>query len=153
MAVVAQAPATGLISDEGLESITIPTLLLSGTRDRTTPVAQNTERPWELISGRPLIRVDIIDGGHQSFTDVCDYQALVPELPDAPAVLVAFIEEFAVEGCAPLLIDIEVAHEIIDTYTLAFLQRYVAGDTEAEAYLTPEYAETIPEITYEAKLD
>ena len=153
VAVIAQAPVTGLITDAELESVDVPTMLQSGTRDRTVPVAQNTERPWELVSGRPLYRVDIIDGGHQSFTDVCDYQALAPELPNAPALLVAFIDGFAVEGCAPELIDIDTAHEIIDTYTLAFLLTHVAGDTSAEANLTPEYAETIPEIAYDLKVD
>jgi len=70
-----------------------------------------------------------------------------------PALLVAFIDGFAVEGCAPELIDIDTAHEIIDTYTLAFLLTHVAGDTSAEANLTPEYAETIPEIAYDLKVD
>jgi predicted dienelactone hydrolase len=153
VAVIAQAPVTGLITDAELESVDVPTMLQSGTRDRTVPLAQNTERPWELVSGRPLYRVDIIDGGHQSFTDVCDYQALAPELPDAPALLVAFIDGFAVEGCAPELIDIDTAHDIIDTYTLAFLLTHVAGDTSAEAYLTPEYAETIPQVAYDVKVD
>ena len=132
VAAIAQAPATRLITDAQLEAVAVPTMLLSGTADITTPVADNTERAWELISGRPLYRVDITDGGHQSFTDVCDYQALAPELPDAPEALVAFIDDYAVEGCAPELIDIDTAQEIIDTYTVAFLLHHVAGDDSAE---------------------
>ncbi len=153
VAAVGHAAATQRITDAELDAVDVPTLLLSGTMDETTPIADNTERPWELISGRPLVRVDIVDGGHQSFSDACDYQELAPTLPDAPEALVDFIDDFAQDGCAPGLIDIDRAHEIIDTYTVAFLQRYVAGDTSAEAYLTPEYAETIPEIEYDAKVD
>ena len=152
VAAVGHAAATERSTDAELEAVDVPTLLLSGTKDETTPIADNTERPWELISGRPLVRVDIVDGGHQSFSDVCDYQELAPTFADAPEALVDFIDDFARDGCAPGLIDIDRAHEIIDTYTVAFLQRYVAGDAEAEAYLTPEYAETIPEIDYDAKV-
>lgn len=153
VAAVGQAAATQRITDAELEAVDVPTLLLSGTKDETTPIADNTERPWELISGRPLYRVDLIDGGHQSFSDVCDYQALAPTLPDAPEALVDFIDDFAEEGCAPDLVDIDTAHEIIDTYTVAFLLQYVAGDPSAEAYLTPEYAETVPEVEFDVKVD
>ncbi len=153
VAVVGQAPATRGITDAELEAVDVPTLLLSGTEDETTPIATNTERPWELVSGRPLIRVDIVDGGHQSFADVCEYQQIAAELPDDLQALKDVIDDYAVEGCTPELIDIDTAHQIIDTYTVAFLQRYVAGDTEAEAWLTPAYAETIPEIVYDVKVD
>ena len=153
VAAIAQAPATESITDAQLEAVDVPTMLLSGTADVTTPIADNTERAWELISGRPLYRIDITDAGHQSFTDVCEYQALAPELPDAPEALVTFIDGYAVEGCAPELIDIDTAHEIIDTYTVAFLLDHVAGDESAAPWLGPEYAETIPDVVYDAKVE
>ena len=78
---------------------------------------------------------------------------IAAELPDDLQLLRDVIDDYAVEGCEPGLIDIDTAHEIIDTYTVAFLQRYVAGDTDAEAWLTPEYAETIPEIVYDVKVE
>jgi len=150
-AAVGQAPYTGLLTDAELEAVDVPTLLLSGTKDETTPIPDNTERPWALVSGRPLYRVDITDAGHQSFVDVCDYQELLATMPDALPAVVDVIDEFALEGCAPGLIDIDRADEIIDTYTVAFLLTYVAGDESMAAYLTPAYAETLPEVVFSAK--
>jgi len=147
-ATVGHAAYTELLTDAELEAIDVPTLLLSGTKDTTTSVADNTERPWRLIAGRPLFRVDITDAGHQSFADVCDYQRFLAEQPDAPAPVVEVIDEFALGGCAPELLDIELAEDTIDTYTVAFLLRHVAGDEAAAAYLTAAYAETRPEVTF-----
>ena len=50
-------PATGdgsgrLLSDEMLASITIPSLVMVGTNDQTTPVDPNVDRPWELCEQR-----------------------------------------------------------------------------------------------------
>lgn len=42
VAVVGQAPATRGITDAELEAVDVPTLLLSGTADETTPIATNT---------------------------------------------------------------------------------------------------------------
>lgn len=153
VAAAAHAPATRSITDEELEAVDVPTMLLSGTEDITTPIAENTERPWELVSGRPLYRIDIIDGGHQSFSDACDYREVVADLPDSLAALQGVIAEYAEEGCTAELIDIDTAHEIIDTSTVAFLQRHVAGDDSAGPWLTPEYAETVPEIVYDVKIE
>lgn len=137
-AIVAMAPASRLNSDEELESIDVPTLLVSGTLDTTTPIEPQTERPWELIPGRPLWRVDITDAGHQSFTDICRYQELLPTFENVPQILVDAIGEYASEGCAEEFAPIDEAHMLINRATVSFLLAYVAGEEGYEAFLAEE---------------
>jgi predicted dienelactone hydrolase len=136
-AVVAMAPASELNSAEELEAVDVPTLLVSGTRDVTTPIDPDTEKAWELVSGRPLWRVDLVDAGHQSFTDVCDYQQLLPTL-NAPQLLIDAVADYAAEGCTPELMPIDTAHELINRNSVAFLLAYVAGEADYEAFLAQE---------------
>ena len=117
-----------LLADEALARVAVPTLLISGTVDRTTPPKANTDRPWRLIPGRPAYRVDIVDAGHQAFTDVGLHQRMLAGRPDIPADVVALIDDFAATATAPDLIDLDLAHQIIDGCTVAFLRRHLAAD-------------------------
>ncbi len=144
-AIVAMAPASGINSVEELEAVDVPTLLVSGTKDTTTPIDPDTETAWDAISGRPLWRVDIIDGGHQSFTDVCDYQTLLPTL-DAPQLFIDVVDDYAEEGCTEELIPIEQAHDLINRNSVAFLLAYVAGQSDYEAFLAQEVPGEIVQV-------
>lgn len=138
IAAVGMAPATELSTDEELAAVNVPTLLQSGTEDRTVTIDEGTVRPWELVPGRPLWRVDIEGAGHQSFTDVCDYQELLPTLPDVPAVLTEAVDQFAEEGCTPELMPIARAHALINRSAISFLLTYVAGEKGYEQFLADE---------------
>lgn len=129
-AIVGLAAASSRMDDETLTAVEVPTLLLSATSDETTPVAENTERPAELIRGRPLVRADLDGAGHQSFTDVCDYQEIARSLPELPALLVDAVDEYAIEGCAPELLDIDEAHRLTNRLTTAFLLEHLYGDDD-----------------------
>lgn len=139
-AIAVMAPYSELNSDEALAAIKIPSLLVSGVLDTTTPIVNDTTRPWDLISGRPLLRMDIDKAGHQSFTDVCRYQDSLATLPNLPQVFIDVVNEMALEGCTKDLIAIEDAHEIVNGVTIAFLQTYVAGVDGYESYLSPKDA-------------
>ena len=134
-AVAAMAPATRLNAPAELEAIDVPTLLLSGTEDTTVPIDPDTERAWELIPGRPLWRVDLEGAGHQSFTDVCDYQALLPTLANVPPPLIEAVDEYAAEGCVPELMPIDQAHMLSNRALVSFLLAYVAGEEGYVAFL------------------
>jgi predicted dienelactone hydrolase len=126
-AIISLAPATGdgsgrLLSDERLASITVPSLVMVGTNDQTTPAAPNVDRPWELSNSDPSYRVDLLEAQHQSFTDMCDYQQTVPLLPEVPAVILDTIEAFAAEGCTPADMPIERVKEVTNTFAIAFLE-------------------------------
>jgi predicted dienelactone hydrolase len=126
-AVIPLAPATGdgtrLMSDAGLESIEIPMLVMVGTNDQTTPVDPNVTRIWDLAASQPLVRVELVDAEHQSFTDVCDYQTFLPTLGDAvPAPVIETIDAQATEGCAAGAMPIERAKELTNTFAINFLE-------------------------------
>lgn len=126
-AIIPLAPATGdgtrLMSDAGLESIQVPTLVVAGTNDQTTPVEPNVTRIWDLAKSEPLVRVELVDAQHQSFTDVCDYQTFLPTLGDAvPQPVLDTINGQASEGCAPGDMDIERAEELTNTFAINFLE-------------------------------
>ena len=45
----------------GCASITIPSLVMVGTNDQTTPATPNVDRPWDLSNSAPSYRVDLLD--------------------------------------------------------------------------------------------
>lgn len=98
---ILMAPYTEMLADEELSQVDVPVLVVSSTRDESTPIAENTDRPADLIPGRPLIRVDIDGGSHNSFTDVCKLRDAVAGNPDIPAAVTERLAEGSEETCAP----------------------------------------------------
>jgi predicted dienelactone hydrolase len=137
-AVVGLAAATTGLDDEALSSIEVPTLLEWATDDQTVEVATNAPRPDELISARPYVRADIQGAEHQSFTDVCSYQDILAELPEAPATIVDAVDDYASEGCEEDQLDIDEAHRIILRLTTAFLLEQLWGDDTYVPLLTSD---------------
>ncbi len=134
-ALVAMAPAANGLSDADLAAVDVPTLVISGTLDTTTPIDPNTDRVADLVAGRPLIRVDLDGATHQSFTDVCDYTVLLPTLPDIAPAIIEFVDDLAENTCDPDVLDVERAHELIDRYVIAFLLAELTGSDGAQAAL------------------
>jgi predicted dienelactone hydrolase len=134
-AIVGMAAYTRLLDDGTLRAADVPLLLVSGTSDGSTPIALDTERPWDLVPGRPLLRVDLARAGHQSFTDVCAYRDLLDTVPDLPQALRDAVQAYAADGCGPGLLDIDTALRLTNRYAVAFLLRWVAGDASAERWL------------------
>lgn len=150
-AVVAMAPYSEIIDDKGLSALDVPTMLITGTKDTTTPIKPMTVRPWEMVKGRPLIRVDVVGAGHQSFTDVCSYQKLLPTLPDVPPVLVDKVDELALQACPAEFLDIERAHAVIDQFAISFLETHLAATPGYGVLLSPDGASAVPEVKYQEK--
>ena len=138
-AIMPIAAAAGGLSDDELSSITVPAFFLSGTDDVTVPLASSV-RAWDLISSREGYRADIIAGGHNSFTNVCD---LVDVLIDAglPPALLASLIASAEEGCSPELIDIDEAQRLQTLYATSFFRSTLGPDARYQKFLTPNYAE------------
>lgn len=127
-AIVGLAAATNGLDDDALDAIEIPTLLEWATGDQTVEVATNAPRPDELISARPYVRADIQGAEHQSFTDVCSYQDILAEMPEAPVAIVDAVDDYASEGCEEDQLDIDEAHRIILRLTTTFLLEQLWGD-------------------------
>ncbi len=151
-AIIALAPATGdgsgrLLTDEQLASITIPSLVMVGTNDQTTPATPNVDRPWELSNSTPRYRLDLEDAQHESFTDICDYQQAVPLLPGVPQLILDTIDVYAEEGCTPADMPIERVKELTNTFAITFLESIFREGTMIDPAVT-----AIPDdVTFQVK--
>lgn len=150
-AVVGLAPYLDPLSDAELGRLRTPTMVISGTKDRTTPIDRNVERVVERTPARPLYRVDLANAAHHSFDDVCWYLTLEDDLPNAPKILVDTVKEYAQQGCAPGLMPNGRAQRLIDTYAVSFLLALLKGDTAYGSYLTPEFAAAQPGVAFSVR--
>jgi predicted dienelactone hydrolase len=121
------APVSTILSAEELGGIFVPTLIVGGTSDTTTPVDPQSEWAQQHVAGRPLYRVDVLDAGHNSFTDVCDIGAALIGAGLPPALL-DFLLGNLDEGCSPELVDVQEAHRLTNHYVVAFMRSHLARD-------------------------
>lgn len=148
-ALVVMAPYTLLLSDDELAAVDVPTMMISATDDLTTPIETNTERAWELISGRPLVRIDVTAAAHNSFTDLCELREAVAELPDVSEAITDALAAQAGQACSDgALASVEV-HRITNSYAAAFLIDQLTGSTTYAAVLACEGAPT--EVTCDVR--
>ncbi len=148
-ALITLAPATGetLLTNEQLASISLPSMIIVGTDDRTTPIDPNVERPWALSPASPKFRVELLAAEHQTFTDLCEYQAFMPKLDEVPESILTTIEEMAVEGCQPDDMPSARASILTNTLAIGFLDAVLRGET----YFDPSSVELPDDITVEVK--
>ncbi len=146
-AVIAFAPAAALLADADLAAIGLPTMVISGTLDTTTPIDPNTDRTAEHVVGRPLYRVDLEGATHQSFTDVCAYAELLPQLPDISPEILQLVDEQADNTCDPDVLDVDEAQDLINRYSIAFLLAELTGSAEAQAVLDSEDVPDVVDFT------
>ena len=147
-AVVGLAPYLDPLSDAELARLRVPTMVISGTKDRTTPIPRNVERVSKEVPARPLYRIDLENAAHHSFDDVCWYLTLEDKLPNAPKILVDTVKEYAKQGCAPGLMPNAQAQRLIDEYSVSFLLALLGGKPAYGAYLTPEFAAGQPGVSF-----
>jgi predicted dienelactone hydrolase len=150
-AVIGLAPYTTRLTATELAAVDVPTMMLVGTKDITTPTNTNAAVAYESISGRPLVMVEMTDAAHQSFTDVCTYLELIPKLPDAPAAVVDVIRKQAAEGCGEGFMPYERTIEVTNTMVTAFFLQYVSGKSGYDYYWTT-WPESQTDITVQSKL-
>ncbi|MGB3737472.1 MAG: dienelactone hydrolase family protein [Ilumatobacter sp.] len=137
-------PATSLLTAEQLANVDVPTLVMVGTDDETTPPSPNVDRAVAETSSEIVYRVDLVAAEHQSFTDVCDYQDFFPMLENPTQAVLDIIDEFALAGCSEGDMATERVKEITNTFAVSFLDS-IFRDGEM---ITPENTE-IPDDVIE----
>ena len=140
-------PATSLITDERLAAVDLPTLILVGTDDSTTPVDPNVVRAFEQASSETIYRVELVAAEHQSFTDVCNYQSSFRELENPTPEVLEVIDEFAVEGCSEGDMPIDRVQELTNTFAVSFLDSVFADGQ----MITPSDTEIPDDVIYTVK--
>ena len=138
---------------EELARIEIPSLILGQTVANSLTLQQHIDtwiaRPHSAIARRDSYRVDVQGANHYSYSDICDagWQVL-----DKLGVLesvygVDLTTILTLWPCVstgsfdPATISASTAHQIVATYTVAFLERFLKELDDGEV-LTAEYAKT-----------
>jgi len=143
-AIMPIAPASGWITDDELAAIRVPTILLSGTLDTTTPIEPNTTRPWNLIAADFVRRVDVIDATHTHFANICDIANLLFALgigvADWPDIGAGQLVQPYYDTCVPPAFSLDEAQRIQDHYAVSFFRLHLFGEQEYRWFLRRDYA-------------
>lgn len=83
-AVVGFQPYTRTMSDSLLGRMRVPALLVVAELDRVAPPDVDADRPWALLPGHPVWRLDLLGAGHQAVSDVALYAELAARMPELP---------------------------------------------------------------------
>jgi predicted dienelactone hydrolase len=128
VAIAPQAPALIAITDSELAAFEIPTMLMSGRLDQTTPQEEHAEPAWAGIDHPDDLWVEMPLGAHYSFVTIChDLE---------PAILELLRPNAGNDGCGDAFIPTEEAIPVLAAYVLAFGRRHVLGQTEWDSVLT-----------------
>jgi len=122
-AIAPQAPALirGMLPGE-LAGLEVPTLMMSGRKDITTPDAETSIPAWKGLDDPRDLWLEMPDGGHITFLTVCS---------DLDAeTLDVFQPTATMDGCGPEFIDPQVAIPIMNGYMLGFARAHVLGESE-----------------------
>jgi len=88
---------TRSIPKQVFERVEIPALLVTGSKDATTPPETDADRAWAKLTARPAWRVDIERAGHQGCSDVGLYLELAPRVEGLPAVVHEYVTSMAAD--------------------------------------------------------
>lgn len=141
-AIFPQAPSAFAFPDSYFNTITIPTLIVGGSIDETTPFSSDQQRPFDnLLPGAPIVGLaQLTDAGHFTFSDFCE----------PPRALVAFIGGFD-EACEPRHLPWRHAHDIVNYLSLNFFDGILNGNTAALDRLDPATLAGIEDLVYQSK--
>lgn len=146
-AIVPIAPVSSAYSDAELARIRVPTTIVGGTLDDTTPVVPESARAFERIR-RNVVRADLAGAVHFSFTNSCDLIQAFVDGGIPLEVVVGLVGDDFVEPCGTEVLAIEEAHRLTTLYTVAHFRRYLQGDARYGFYLSEPYARAIePDVT------
>lgn len=91
---------TRTLPHELIDAISVPTILLVGLGDLTTPPSTDADPMWARLSARGMEhrRVDLADAGHQACSDFAYYMEVLPSIPDVPQIVVDYLQSIAAES-------------------------------------------------------
>jgi predicted dienelactone hydrolase len=137
-AILPQAPAAPF-PPAFFASITVPTLILGGSIDETTPFEPQQHAPFDALpSGARVVGLaELADAGHFTFSDYCEVQR----------DLLAFLGGFD-EACEPRHLPWRRAHDIVNYLSLNFFDAVLRDDGAALARLDPGVVADIEDVRY-----
>ncbi len=128
VALAPQAPAIDFLIESQIGEMGIPTMLMTGRLDQTTPQETSAEPSWAAMDDPDDIWVEMPEGAHFTFISIC-YDL-------DPGILALFRPDAGEDGCGPEFIDAEEAVPVLAAYVLAFGRRHVLGEEKWDEVLT-----------------
>ena len=136
-AAIPQTPAGASFFREGASQITIPTMIMTGARDRSLTNEEEGDPIWVAMAAkRGHVRLDFKQAGHFTFSNMCELLGGVAQVRD--------------DGCDGSFIPIERAFPIINHYALAFARKHLLGDDSHDELLSGQaqpYAQDVVHMT------
>jgi predicted dienelactone hydrolase len=127
-AIAPQAPAMITGFEEGaLAALDVPTMLMSGLLDQTTPHDETAAPAWAGLDDPDDLWIQMPAGAHYSFITICDdleEGILTLIRPNAPN-----------DGCGPEFIPTTESVPLLAAYLLAFGQRHILGEEQWDTVL------------------
>lgn len=141
-AILPQAPAAWFFEDAFFAGITLPTLVVGGTLDETTPFPANQQHPFDVLpSGAAFVGLaELAEAGHFTFSDFCE----------VPRELLGFLGGFD-EACEPRHLAWRHAHDIVNYLSLNFFDAILNGNADALGRLGPAAVGEIESLRVETK--
>jgi predicted dienelactone hydrolase len=141
---------------EQLARITVPAMLMGGTED-VDVFPENNSIAFEQIDNSPNVyKVGIVGANHTHFANICDIGNLLISLgipqDNWPAVGAEDLLEPYATTCSAQAFPIEEAVRLQNIYVVSFFKRHLLGDRRYNAYLSRDYAEREPAITFSTKV-
>lgn len=127
------------LGDNYFQTVTVPTLIIGSELDMTDPFFVDAMRAFDNlpIGAEVVALAEILDGGHNTFTDLCELQ---PDILD----LVGGAEE----GCLPRHLPWKHAHDLINYLALNFFDGILNGNEQALARLEPQVVGQIEDLRF-----
>lgn len=127
--VLAISPATALIPDDQLVSMTKPVMVFGGSVDTLLPPINNSSRLFNLPASDRTFRVDVDNSGHASPSNVCELRnALVAANPPPPQGVIDSVNLSASQACDQGILPSAYARGILNYFSTAFFNRVLRGD-------------------------
>ena len=138
-AIVALAPGADPadITDARLAAIKVPTMLIVGTNDIVEPIDPHITRPWDLVSGRPLYRIELVAGKHLTFGDFCHDLEYWSTLSNPPFGAQRGVRADAYGACDPGAMPIARADALTNTFVIRFLESVFNNGPSLESTFVP----------------
>lgn len=144
-AIVPQAPTDVNLAWLGLPmpvTLGIPVMVQAAHEDKTLEWDDSIVPTWPLLQ-RPRWLLDIVQGGHFTFSDLCAFD--LATLAEKVSVNVMGVDVRGVleDGCAPPAPPASVAQPIINHFAVAFFNAHLKGSDGSRALLTQAKADEL----------
>ena len=145
-----QGPNAGF-TQEQLESIAVPVMLIGGTEDINVPIGNNAIAFEQMINAPQVYQVDVIGATHNHFAAICPIGNRLIELGLGQETWVGLGAEQLIEPygttCGPDVLPIEEATRLQNLYVVSFFKWHMLNEDGYDRFLTTEFADTEPGVT------